>query len=304
RQRGYAASLATGCVAAGATLGQLVPPSTIIVLYAILVEESIGQLYIAILLPALLSIILYMIAIAVIVRLQPDTAPGRDPFHLLELLVALRQAIGVVILFAAVIGGIYAGIFTPTEAAAIGAVFTFAVSVLRGKLNRSTIWLVASETTRSVAMLYVLIIGALLMSFFMSVTGLPSVVIQALAASDLTPLMIIGILVVIFLVLGTVMDATAVMIMTAGIVAPLVVSLGYNPIWWGVMMVVLVEIGVVTPPFGVNLFVLKSFQKDVSLTTVYRGVMPFVAADLIKVVLLLAFPTIALWLPMTSRALG
>ena len=300
KRRGYASSLATGCVAAGATLGQLVPPSTIIVLYAILVEESIGALYIAILVPAALSIVLYLAAIAIVVRLRPDAAPGHSTFDASELVAALKRSVGVLVLFVGIIGGIYTGVFTATEAAAIGAVFTFLIALLRGKLSRDTVWEVAGETTRSVAMIYVLIIGALMMSFFMSLSGLPAYLVDTLGASGLPPLAIIVALVVLFVILGTVMDATAVMIITAGVVAPLVTSLGYDPLWWGVMMVVLVEIGVVTPPFGINLFVLKSFDRSVPLTDIYRGVMPFVGADVLKVVLLIAFPALALWLPATS----
>lgn len=299
RQRGYASSLATGCVAAGATLGQLVPPSTIIVLYAILVEESIGKLYVAILLPALLSMVLYLVAIAILVKIRPEIAPGKDKFSITELLSALYQSVGVLVLFVGVIGGIYVGIFTATEAAAIGAVFTFLIALARGKLNRDTIWEVASETTRAVALIYVLIIGALIMSFFISLSGLAEHLTSMLANSGLPPLAIIICLVVAFILMGTVMDATAVMIITAGVVAPLVASLGYNPLWWGVMMVVLVEVGVVTPPFGINLFVLKNLQRDVPLSTIYKGVLPFVAVDLFKVALLIAFPAIAIWLPTT-----
>ncbi|MCB1390566.1 MAG: TRAP transporter large permease [Rhodobacteraceae bacterium] len=297
KARGYADSLASGCVAAGATLGQLVPPSTIIVLYAILTEESIGKLYIAILGPAVLSILFYLAAIALLVRLRPQLAPGRDPFAVGALIRALGRAVGVLVLFGLVIGGIYSGVFTATEAAAIGAVFTFAMAVLRGKLRGQALWQAAGETTRSVAMLYLLIVGALVLSFFLALSGLPGFLTQALAASGLPPLAIIVTLVAVFILLGTVMDATAVMIITAGVVAPLVASLGYDPIWWGVMMVVIVEIGVVTPPFGINLFVLKSLSGATPMGQIYRGVLPFVAADLLKIALLIAVPAIATWLP-------
>jgi len=301
RARGYSPRLATGCIAAGATLGQLVPPSTIIVLYAILVEESIGKLYIAILGPAFLSILLYVAAIMIMVRMQPQLAPGRERFAVGELIKALSRSLMVLFLFTLVIGGIYTGIFTATEAAAVGVVITFLGALMRGKLKGKAIWNVAGETTRSVAMLYLLIIGALVMSFFMALSGLPDFLIGTIGALDLPPLAILSILIVLYIFLGTIMDATAVMIITAGVVAPLVVSLGYDPIWWGVMMVVLVEIGVVTPPFGINLFVLKSVEHDVKLSDIYKGVMPFVAADLIKIAILIGFPAIALWLPSTAQ---
>ena len=301
RRRGYSPALATGCVAAGATLGQLVPPSTVIVLYAILVEQSIGTLYIAILVPAALTVLLYLVAIAVYVRWQPSSAPGRDEFSLRELIGALVRGAGVMAVFIAVIGGIYSGIFTATEAAAVGAALTFLMALVRGKLGRGGVWQVAAETTRSVAMLYVLIIGALLTSFFMGISGLPTFLIESVGNSGLPPIAIILVLVLLYIVLGTVMDSITVMIITAGLVAPIVVNLGYDPIWWGVMMVVLVEMGVVTPPFGVNLFTLKSLSPDVPLPTIYRGVLPFVAADVVKVLVLIAIPGLVLWLPGTAK---
>ena len=300
RARGYAPSLATGCVAAGATLGQLVPPSTIIVLYAILVEASIGKLYIAILVPAALSIALYLAAIMILVRMRPEIAPGRDAFRLREFLGALKGGVAVMALFVLVIGGIYTGVFTATEAAAVGAVLTFAVTLFRGRLRGGAIWAVAAETTRAVALIYLLIVGALVMSFFMALSGLPAQLTDYLSSTGLAPTTIILILVAFFILLGTVMDATAVMIITAGVVAPLVTSLGYDPIWWGVMMVVLVEIGVVTPPFGINLFVLKSIDPTTPIGQIYRGVLPFVGADLVKIALLILFPALALWLPATA----
>ena len=300
RARGYAPSLATGCVAAGATLGQLVPPSTIIVLYAILVEASIGKLYIAILIPAALSILLYLVAIMILVRLRPEIAPGRDRFAIGEFVGALKGGVAVMALFVLVIGGIYTGIFTATEAAAVGAVLTFAVTLFRGRLRGGALWEVAAETTRAVALIYLLITGALVMSFFMALSGLPAQLTTYLASTGLSPTSILLILVAFFILLGTVMDATAVMIITAGVVAPLVTSLGYDPIWWGVMMVVLVEIGVVTPPFGINLFVLKSIDSRTPIGQIYRGVLPFVGADIVKIAILILFPALALWLPATA----
>ncbi len=296
RARGYSTALSTGCVAAGATLGQLVPPSTAVVVYAILTELSIGKLYIAILGPAALTIVLYMAAIAVYVHVVPQSAPGRAKFDAAELGAAFVRALPVLGMFAAVIGGIYFGVFTATEAAALGAVFAFAIALARGKLRGAALWEVAAETTRSTAMIYGLMIGAMLISFFFGVSGLPAFVTGIAGESGLPALGIIALLVLVYIALGTVMDSFAIMIVTTPLAAPLVQSLGYDPVWWGIMMVVLVELGVVTPPFGLNLFMLKSLVPDVPLTTIFRGVLPFVFADLVKIVLLIAFPGIALWL--------
>ncbi|MSQ70241.1 MAG: TRAP transporter large permease subunit [Betaproteobacteria bacterium] len=297
KARGYSPELSTGCIAAGGTLGQLVPPSTAIVIYALLVEQSIGRLYIAVLIPALMTALFYMLAVGVTVWLKPESAPGRDKFDMAELLAALKGCIGVFLMFGAVIGGIYTGIFTATEAAAVGAVIAFVIAWWRGKLGRGALWSVVSETTRSTAMLYFVIIGAMAISFFMGTSGLPAWLTEGLTGSGLPRLAIIILLVIVYIILGCVMDSFTIMIITAPLVASVIVILGYDPIWWGIMMVVLVEMGVVTPPFGLNLFVMKSMVPDVPLTAIFRGVMPFVIADTIKVILLIAFPALVLWLP-------
>ncbi len=297
KRRGYSAALSSGCVAAGGTLGQLVPPSTAIVIYALLVEQSIGRLYIAVLIPAAVTALLYMAAVGATVWINPETAPGKDRFDRRELLSALRGSVGVFLMFGAVIGGIYTGIFTATEAAAVGAVLAFLIAVIRGKLGKGALWQVVSDTTRTTAMLYFVIIGAMVITFFMGTSGFPAAVTDALTRSGLSGLAIICLLVLIYVVLGCVMDSFTIMIITAPLVAAIITGLGYDAIWWGIMMVLLVEIGVVTPPFGLNLFVLKSLVPEVPLTTVFRGVVPFVVADLVKVALLIAFPALALWLP-------
>ena len=297
RRRGYSIELSTGCIAAGGTLGQLVPPSTAIVIYALLVEESIGRLYIAVLIPAFVTALLYMFAVGATVWLQPLSAPGRDSFDGRELLRALRGCAGVFFLFATVIGGIYSGIFTATEAASVGAVIAFFIALIRGKLGQGALWKVVAETTRSTAMLYFVIIGAMVISFFMGTSGLPDAVTEWLTRSGLPGLAVIVLLIAVYIVLGCVMDSFTIMIITAPLVASVITSLGYSPVWWGIVMVLLVEMGVVTPPFGMNLFVMKGLAPDVPLTKVFRGVLPFVAADAVKLALLIAFPSLALWLP-------
>lgn len=297
RQRGYSPALSTGCIAAGGTLGQLVPPSTAIVIYALLVEQSIGRLYIAVLVPAALTVLLYMIAIWLTVRINPAAAPGREPFDPRALWAALKRSVGVFVMFGAVIGGIYTGVFTATEAAAVGAAIAFVIALLRGKLSRGALWEVAGETTRTTATIYFVIIGAMMITFFVGASGLPAMLTQTLTSSGLPNLAIIALLVVFYLVLGCIMDSFTIMIITAPLVAAVIVQLGYDPIWWGIMMVVLVEMGVVTPPFGINLFMMKALVPDMQLTTIYRGVMPFVAADVVKLALLIAFPVLTLWLP-------
>ena len=232
--------------------------------------------------------------------MKPNSAPGRDSFDGRELFLALRGCVWVFLMFGTVIGGIYTGIFTATEAAAVGAVVAFLVALCRGKLGKGALWGVVGETTRSTSMLYFLIIGAMVISFFMGTSGLPDYVTQALTGSGLSGVTVIVILVVIYFILGTVMDSFAIMIMTAPLVAPIIVSIGYDPVWWGIIMVVLVEMGVVTPPFGLNLFMIKSLVKELTLPILYRGVAPFIIADAVKVVLLIAFPFLVMWLANTA----
>ena len=299
--RGYSPGLSTGCVAAGGTLGALVPPSVPLIFYAILTEESIGQLFIASIVPAIIAIILYMFAIAFYVKVVPDAAPAKQPrAPLREILRSVRQAWGALVLFGVVIGGLYGGVFTATEAAAVGAGGAFIFALYRGKLSGKALLRVMGETTATTAMVYILIFGALTFSFFMGITGVPERMTEFLGTLDMPPLVVISLLLVIYIALGAVMDPYPVMFITVPIVAPLIESLGYSLVWWGVIQVVVLETGLITPPFGLNVFVLKSVAgTDVPLGTIFRGVMPFVGADLVKLALLVLFPVLALWLPST-----
>lgn len=298
-RRGYAPALSTATVAAGGTLGALVPPSGVIILFALLTEESIAALFVAAMIPALLALLLYFGAIWVTLRLNPGFVPQAEPTSFSDLLPALRGAMPVVILFVVVIGGLYGGVFTATESAAVGAVGAFILALARGRLNRASLLQVLSETTASIAMIYALIFGGLTFAFFVNLGGAPQLVTQWVAGLDARPVMVLAVILVIYLLLGSVMDSFAVMIITVPVVTPLVLGMGYDILFWGVLMLVVVETGMITPPFGMNLFVLKALQADVKLGTVMRGVIPFVVADLVKIVLLVAFPALALWLPST-----
>ncbi len=299
-RRGYATGLSTGCVAAGGTLGALVPPSGILVMYSFLTEVSIGQLFVAAMIPGLLAAILYMMTVSVYVRVFPSSAPRTQKVDWGEMARAGRRGITVIALFILVMGGIYTGIFTATEAASVGAVAAFVIAVYRGKLKGAAFWNVMGETASITAMIYALIIGGLTFSFFVGITGLPELLVGTIGNLDLAPKAIIGIFMVVFVLLGAVMEAFAILIITVPILAGLIMDLGFDLIWWGIVMVAVVEIGVITPPFGVNVFVLKSMAgADVPLTTVFRGVMPFVFSAFIKLALLILIPGLVLWLPST-----
>jgi tripartite ATP-independent transporter DctM subunit len=299
--RGYSPAISAGCIAAGGTLGALVPPSIPLIFYAFLTESSIGQLFVAAMLPAALAIALYMIAVALFVRLAPAAAPpasARTDWGAVRR--AARKAWGALALFAVVLGGIYGGVFTETEAAAVGAVGAFVFALVRKKITKTSIAQVMGETTATTALLYLIIFGVLTFSFSMGVTGLPQRMTSLFQDLDWAPVAVLFLLLAVYIALGCIMDSNTVMFVTIPIVAPLISGMGYDLVWWGVVNLVVLETGLITPPFGIHLFLLKSILgANVPLATVYRGVAPFVAADLVKVALLVLFPAIALWLPST-----
>jgi tripartite ATP-independent transporter DctM subunit len=292
--------MASGVVAAGGTLGSLVPPSGAIILFALLTEQSIGILFVAAMLPALLALILYFGAIFTLLKIHPDYAPDvesePEPFG-----PALIGALPVGLLFLVVIGGLYGGVFTATESAAVGAVGAFLLALFRGKLSRDRLLQVFSETTATTAMIYALIFGALIFSFFVNLGQAPELVARWIGDLQASPMTILICLLIFYLLLGAEMDSFAVMVITVPVVTPIVVGLGFDIFHWGILMLVVVEIGLISPPFGINLFVLKSLQPDQPIGRIMRGVLPFLAADVIKVALLVAFPAIALWLPSTMN---
>ena len=299
--RGYSSGLAAGTVAAGGTLGALVPPSIPLVFYALLTESSIGRLFVAAVVPAAIAIALYLAAISIYVRINPAAAPvEKTPANARDVLLALRKAWAAILLLTVVVTAIYTGVCTETEAAALGAGGAFAVALVRRRITRTTLLQVMGETTATTALIYLIIIGVLGFSFAMGVTGLPQKLTEVVRQASLNPTIVLGIILFVYLALGAIMDSNTVMFVTIPIVTPLITGMGYDLVWWGIINLVVLETGLISPPFGLHLFVLKSIAgADVPLGTVYRGVMPFVLADLAKLFLLVAFPALALWLPST-----
>lgn len=295
--RNYAPQFAAGCVAAGGTLGALIPPSGPLIIFALLTEASIGQLFVAAIVPGLLATVLFILTIAVVVRILPDMAPPTEKSDATELAAALRRCGPVILLFGAVIGGMYSGVFTATEAAAVGAFGAFIVALIRGKLRPAQFWSVMSETTASTALIYTIIFGVLIFSFLVAASALPERATAFIGNLSLPPFVIIAMILAVFLALGCMMDSFTVMIVTVPIVTPVILHMGYDIVWWGVINLVVVEAGLITPPFGLHLFLLKSMLPKVPLEQIYRGVLPFCVADFVKLLLLLAFPALALWLP-------
>lgn len=295
--RNYDKALASGSVAAGGTLGSLVPPSTALILFALLSEQSIGRLFVAAMIPALLAITLYLATIKLLLTLKPDYAPKGTAIDGAALLSAATRCLGAIFLFGTVIGSIYTGIVTDAEAASVGTVGAFLFALFRGRLGGGRIWQVMAETTTTIAMIYMLIFGAVTFSFLIAFTQVPALLSGWVVALDIGPYGVVAILIIVYLLLGMVMDSYAMMVITVPVFLPLIMQYGFDPIWWGIVTVICVELGMITPPFGMNIFMLASVAKKTPLTTIYKGVLPFVAADLVKVVLIVAFPIITLWLP-------
>jgi tripartite ATP-independent transporter DctM subunit len=295
--RRYSPGFATGTIAAGGTLGILVPPSVIMVIYAVLAQELIITLYVAAIVPSLLALALHMTAIAAYVRIAPDAAPAGARMPWPERWRVVRGGWAVVAIIGIVLGGISFGVFTATEAAAVGAVLAFAVALLRRSLDRRVLATTLMDTASTTAMIYVIIVGAALFGYFVAVTQAPQAMIAAIGESGLPVAVILAALLLAYLVLGAVFDEVAAMVITLPFVLPLVKSWGFDPVWWGIVNVVIVELGMILPPIGMNVFVIHSLARKVPLAAIYRGVTPYVVSNLARLALLAAFPALSLWLP-------
>lgn len=295
RKHGYADSLATGTLAAGGTLGIMIPPSIALLLYALITEQSVGDMFIAGLIPGILGLVLYCVTISILVKLKPELATPGDSTSLKQKLVGLKGLLPFSAVFAIIIGGIYLGLFTPTEAAAIGAFATLVMAIIRGmdfEGFRSAI----QETLTTSAMIFFMIIGAEIFGYFLSVSRISFELVSFVDSLHLTPFMILICVLILFMLLGCVMDSIAMLLLTVPVVYPLIEAAGFDPIWFGIVAVITVELGLITPPVGMNVFVIKAFAKDVSIGTIYKGVMPFVLSDLVRLALIIAFPVLALGL--------
>jgi C4-dicarboxylate transporter, DctM subunit len=301
RRYGYPQSFATGVIAAGGTLGAMLPPSTVLAVYGIITEQDIGKLFIAGIIPGLLAICMYMITIAIIGWVKPGFLPAGRPTPWNERLAALKDIWAPLLLFIFVIGGLY-GLpflprFTPTEAGGVGASGAFLIGVLSGRLNKDGILTSLLQATRTAAAVFTVLIGALLSGYFLTITQTPQKVTEFLTALGLGKYGVLALIMLMYLLLGCLMDAMAMIILTIPIIFPVIIHLGFDPIWFGVIIVMTVELGLIHPPVGMNVFVIKSVVKDVSFTTIFKGVIPFIITDLIRLVILIAFPILALWLP-------
>jgi tripartite ATP-independent transporter DctM subunit len=300
-RRGYADGFSAGTIAAGGTLKALIPPSIVMILYCIVARTFIFDLFVAAIVPALLAIALNLAAIWVVVRLEPNVAPRGSRAALEERLAALKGAAPVLVLMAAVFGGLYSGVFTVNEAASVAAVLALVFAAARGRLDRDSLLRGLRETAAATAMVYLIIIGASVFTYFMTLARVPEALIGVIGGLEVPPVAIVLCLLVAYLVLGAVFDEIAAMLITLPFVLPIIEKLGYDPVWWGIVNVVVVELGMIIPPIGIIVFVLHGLAPRIALRTIYRGVLPFIVADLVLLGLLTLFPDIALALPRMLR---
>ena len=300
-RRGYAEGFSTGTIAAGGTLKSLIPPSIVMILYCIVSRTFIFDLFIAALVPALLVIALNLVTIWIIVRLHPGVAPTAERTLWSERRAALKAALPVLLLMISVFGGLYSGVFTVNEAASVAAVLSLVFAVARGRLSFEALWEGLRESAGATAMIYIIIIGASVFTYLITLARVPEALIGLVGSFQVSPLLIIFSLLVAYLILGAVFDEISAMLITLPFVLPIIEKLGYDAIWWGILNVVVIELGMIIPPIGIIVFVLHGLAPKISLGTIYRGVTPFIIADLVLLTLLTLFPEISLWLPRTLK---
>ena len=297
KAHGYKDTLATGSIASGGTLGILIPPSTVLVIYGIITETDIGRLFVAGILPGIVAIACLCMAVVFVTWRDPEAGPPAKRFTWKERFAAIRGVWGVALLFALVIGGIYGGVFTATEGAGVGAAGAFVFALLRRTLSPRVLMEVLIESSRTTAMLFMILIGAMIFTNFINFTSMPGDLRDFVLQFSPHPIMVVVVMMGIYLALGMVMEELAIVLLTIPVFFPVITGLGFDPVWFGILIVTIVEIGLISPPVGLNLFVLNSLLPDVKLNTLYRGVWPFVIADVVRLGILIAVPSIALWLP-------
>jgi C4-dicarboxylate transporter DctM subunit len=297
RRYGYPQSFATGVIAAGGTLGIMIPPSTVFAVYGLITEQDIGKLFVAGIIPGIIAILMYMVTITIIGYARPGYLPAGPRATWSERLAGMRDIWATLLLFVFVIGGIYGGVFTATEAAGMGAAGAFLIGIARRRLSGPDILRSLLEATRTTAAVFTVLIGAILFGYFLTITQTPQKVTEFLTGLGIGRYGVLTLIMIMYLVLGCLMDALAMIILTVPIIFPVIKQLGFDPIWFGVIIVMTVELGLIHPPVGMNIFVIKSVVEDAKISTIFYGVLPFIITDILRLILLIAFPILALWLP-------
>ena len=297
RRYNYSHRLSTGVIAAGGTLGILIPPSTAFVIYGLLTEQSIGKLLLAGILPGILLAALFMVTVAVWMRIKPHYGPPGPRVAWNERGWSLLRAAPMIVIVLVSIGGIYIGAFTPSEAAAVGAALAFGYALLRGSLGGGNLSAILIETVNTTALVFLILIGALVFGPFLALSGLPEKIAQSLAGLDVPRVVILIIILSVYIVLGTFLEGFSMLVLTLPIVFPIVKALGYDPIWFGVLMVIVLEMGLISPPVGINVFIVKGLVPDVPMSEIFVGVLPFWLAMIVCTAILIVFPEIATFIP-------
>lgn len=293
----YDESLATGSIAAGGTLGILIPPSIGFVIYGILTEESIGKLLLAGIIPGLILAGLYILSIFIVCRLKPDMGPAGQRFNIREKVLSLRGTWGMLLLFTLVMGGIYLGVFTPIEAAGVGACCSLVIATIKKKMSFALILKCLQSTMKTTAMIFLILIGAEIFTLFLGVSRLPMHLADFIGSLALPRYVTLSGILCLYVLLGCVLDGIAMIILTIPILFPIVEALGFDPIWFGVLMVIVLEMGLITPPVGMNVFIIKGVATDVPLATIFKGIVPFLIACVAAIIIIMVFPGIALYIP-------
>lgn len=297
RRYGYADHLAAGSIAAGGTVGILIPPSIALIIYGIITESDIGKLFIAGIVPGIMTVALYIAVIRLTTAINPEIGPQGPKVDWIGRFMSLGRIWGIVLLFLFILGGIYIGVFTPSEAGGIGAVGALVFAIFRRKMSLSIFVQSLIEAGRTTVLVFSVAYGAIIFSNFINIAGLPDAIVEFVNALDIPPIGVMLTIMAIYILLGTVFEGIGMILLTVPIFFPIVESLGFDLIWFGIVVIMVTEISLITPPVGMNVFVLKSMLPDVSLWTIFRGIGPFFAADLMRLGLVVFFPPIALWLP-------
>jgi len=297
KKKHYGMRMATGCLAAGGTLGILIPPSVGFIFYAIVTEESIGRLFIAGLIPGMLLAALFMLTIFLLSKARPETAPQGERTTFREKMVSLKGVVGMLALFVLILGGILAGIFSPVEGGAIGAIGAFAYALLRRRVNRRMIISSLEETLKITTKLLMILVGVSILGYFLAATRLPFFLAEFVTGMEVNRYIVFAAVIVLFMVLGCLLNVIPMILLVLPTIFPSIVALGFDPIWFGVVTVLTMEMGQITPPIGVNVFAIGSVARDVPMQDIFRGIVPFLICMILCVVLLVVFPQIALFLP-------
>lgn len=297
RKYNYSMEHASGCIAAGGTLGILIPPSIILILYGVITEQSIGSLFIAGFLPGVLLAALYILVSIIMCTINPDHGPRGPKFSFIEQLAELKHVWAVLALFTLIIGGIYTGLFTPTEAGAIGAFGSFIILIIKKRFTVKAIYTALFQTMKLMGLIYLILIGAMVFSVFLSLSQMPFALTEFMIGLGLSPVGTLLIIIALFIIFGCLIDSLALVLLFTPIFFPVVSSIGFDPLWFGVIIVIVMQQAMMTPPIGMSCFIISAVAKDVPLTSVFKGVMPFWLATIAIIIILIAFPQITLFLP-------